>query len=262
VGPLGNGAPFAEGERWSVGDDYADLTFENRLSVHIDWANGTATVAVSTAFLRSEPSFVARLGLETPVATLLAWRGYAVVHAGAVVGAAGAVVLRGPSGAGKSTLVAAAHRAGLEVLGDETILVAREDPDELVAAVRDPLLSPEMYEALGYNGAGSAGSGEKRRLDLFASSTPHKRKARRRAVVLLGPFEGQAARLEALSPERFLDEFKRGAIPQERWGGTPPTIAEHWSRRAAYRLFGARDLHGAVRLLSDLCANPDSGDSQ
>ena len=44
--------------------------------------------------------------------------------------------LIGESGAGKSTLVAAAYRAGLDVLGDETVLVARDDPDDLLAAVR------------------------------------------------------------------------------------------------------------------------------
>lgn len=209
---------------------------------------------VSAGLLARDPALISRLALETPAGAILARRGYAVLHAGAVVGPAGAVVIRGAPGAGKSTLVAAAHRAGLGVLGDETILAAREDPDELLAGVRDLTLLPDATELLGLETApatGVEGRGAKRRVDLFPTSSPVDRGARRIASVLLGPRDGMG-RLEALTPGQFLDGFRAGEIPQERWSGTPEHIAAHWSRSGAFRLSGAADLDAAVALLAEL----------
>lgn len=47
-----------------------------------------------------------------------------LVHAGAVVGADGAVLLVGPGGSGKSTLALASLAAGLGYLGDDYVLIA------------------------------------------------------------------------------------------------------------------------------------------
>jgi hypothetical protein len=194
--------------------------------------------------------------LETPAAVLLARRAYAVVHAGAVTGPRGGVVIRGAPGAGKSTLVAAAHRAGLGVMGDETVLVAREYPDELLAAVRDVTLLPDSARLLALKDrlepAGNARE-EKLRLDLFPASRPDQRWARRVATVVLGSREGRP-RLERLEPESFLTEFERGQIPQEHWSGTPDSIAKYWAGRGAYRLAGTADLDGAVALLAEMVA--------
>src|SRR5579862_3879679 len=139
----------AGAEHWVVEADRADLTLGNVLEAKIDCARACAGARLATSLLEAEPSLAARLVLETPVGAILARRGYGVVHAGAVVGSRGAVVVRGAPGAGKSTLVAAAHQAGFGVLADEAILVDRRDPDELLAGVRDVMLLPDAARMLG-----------------------------------------------------------------------------------------------------------------
>jgi len=244
---------------WTMGENGAELSLGDSLHARMDWALGHVEGRVAASLVAGEPSLVARLLLETPAGALLARRGYAVVHGGAVTGAGGAVVIRGGPGAGKSTLVAAAHRSGLAVLGDDAVLVARSDPDEILAGVREVTLLPDAAQLLGVGGVAGAtvaGAERKHRLDLFPSSAPRVRSARRLATVLLGSRNGGPARLEPLAPEAFLDEFRHGEIPQERWSGTPPHIAAHWSRSGAYRLSGAADLAGAVRILAELVSRP------
>ena len=53
-------------------------------------------------------------------------------------------------------LVAAAHQSGLGVLGDESVLAARSDPDELISGVRDITLLPEARGILGVDDADDA----------------------------------------------------------------------------------------------------------
>lgn len=255
------GARSAEplGERWTVGTDEVELAMGTELHARVDLAGGRLAARVSAQWVEHHPSLVARLLLETPAAALLARRGYGVLHAGAVVGPRGAVVIRGPAGAGKSTLIAAAYHAGLGVLGDETVLAARSDPDDLLAAVRDLTLLPDATSLLGLERAVTPADhhGElKHRIDLFSGSTPALRRGRRVATVLLGPRNAGPARLEPLAPEEFLRAFHEGAIPQESWSGTPPGIAAAWARRGAYRLTGAEDLPGAVELLTALVTVP------
>jgi hypothetical protein len=252
--------PFCDAgdEQWVIGTDDVELSLRDLLRARIECASGRLAARVASGLVAAQPTLVARLLLEAPAGAMLARRSYGVVHAGAVVGPAGAVVIRGAPGAGKSTLVAAAHQGGLGVLADEAILVARRDPDQLLAAVRNVSLLPDATRLLGLEETvvrtGSGGRA-KERLDLFDTSTPAARRARRVASVVLGPRDGPA-RLEPLAPAVFLDEFGRGAIVQERWWGTPAHIAEHWSRHGAYRLSGAGDLGNAVGLLRDLTAAP------
>ena len=260
VAPGGDGVPSSElAERWGIGTGDAELSLGDHLWARIDCVGACLAGRVSAGLVAQQPSLVARLLLETPAALLLARRGYGVVHAGAIAGPAGAVVIRGAAGAGKSTLVAAAHRSGLGVLGDETVLVARSDPDDLLSAVRDVTLLPDATRLLGLEDVvtlARTGTENKHRLDLSSSSTPAARRARRVATVLLGPRNGGPARLEPLAPETFLEQFRHGEIPQERWSATPAHIAVHWSRSGAYRLSGAADLAGAVELLASLVALP------
>jgi hypothetical protein len=249
-------SPAAPGpERWVIDADDAELFLGDELSARIECRRGRMTARVSARLVEEEPRLVTRLLLETPAGALLARRGYAVLHAGAVAGPGGAVVIRGAPGAGKSTLVAAAHQAGLRVLGDEAILVSRSDPDDILAAVRDLTLLPEATRLLGLL-AGPRVGDPKHRVDLFDSSTPALRRARRVASLVLGDRLPGPARLEPLAPEEFLREFRYGEIPQERWSGTPDHIAAHWSEHGAYRLSGAVDLAGAVEQLMDLVASP------
>jgi hypothetical protein len=210
----------------------------------------------SPSSLRSSlRSFLARTLLEAPAAVLLARRGWRALHAGAVRGTKGAVVVRGDAGAGKSTLVAAAHLAGLEVLGDESLLVSRADPDELASSVRELTLcedSAALLDLISRTEAAFSGGEAKRRVDLFAFSRPEARAAHRVATLLLGPRAPGPARLVPLAPADFLEEFARGAIPQEAVDGGAETIARAWAEAGGLRLDGASDLQGAVALLKNL----------
>ena len=247
--------PAALEERWDIGTDVVELSLGDHLYARIDGGSGCLVGRVSGGLVSEQPSLVARLLLETPAAVLLARRGYGVLHAGAVAGPGGAVVIRGGAGAGKSTMVAAALQSGFQVLGDETVLVSRSDPDDLISAVRDVTLLPDATRLLGLEDSVTmvrSGGEDKDRLDLFPSSCPAVRRARRVATVLLGSRDDGPARLDRLTPETFLREFLDGEIPQERWSGTPEHIAAHWSRTGAYRLSGAADLAGAVQLLTHL----------
>ena len=111
--------------RWDVSDDETRLLAPGiEMTVRPRERCASATVARSLVGLR--PALVARLLLEAPV-TAMKMVGMQVLHAGAVVGPAGAAVLRGRAGAGKSTLVAACRaprRPG--VLGDESLLRRRD----------------------------------------------------------------------------------------------------------------------------------------
>jgi hypothetical protein len=60
-----------------------------------------------------------------PIARAHAMQGEAVIHAAAIAGTHGAILLLGESGAGKSTAAHHATRAGARVLGDDGCVVAR-----------------------------------------------------------------------------------------------------------------------------------------
>jgi hypothetical protein len=277
---------FEEAQRWTHEASQFRCEVPGTLSVTIDFVTARVaarlapslftSLALFSSFSRSSPlpllpskkssssslplslpppllSFLARTLLEAPAAVLLGRRGWQVLHAGAVVGPRGAAVLRGPSGAGKSTLVAAAHRSGLGVLGDESLFVSRRDPDALSASVRDLALREDSARLLGiFETTEPAFTGRelKRRVDLFNGGAPRDRSARRAATVLLGAREPRPARLEPLRGEAFRRAFAEGGIPQEL-PGDPGEIARAWSSDG-FLLAGAADLDGAVRLLRDL----------
>lgn len=250
--------PFPERDlAWEHGDDEFVASVAGLLVVRIDLTNGRVDAKVAGGLLDEASSFAARTLLEAPSAVLLARRGFTVLHAGAVGGPRGAIVLRGAAGAGKSTLVAAAWRAGMHVLADESLLVSREDFGQLAASVRDLTLLPDAERLLGLDGVAErafAGGEAKRRIDLFRDSTPEKRVARRVATLLLGPRSPGPARLVPLGREEFRTAFRDGEIPQERDGGNPDVVAEAWAEEGSWRLDGAEDLAGAVSILRRLAA--------
>lgn len=243
--------------RWTHREEEYVAVVPGLVLLRVDLANARAEARVSRALVEKAPAFVARLLLESPVAVLLARRGFTVLHAGAVVGPGGAVVVRGGAGAGKSTLVAAAWRAGFGVLADESLLVGRDDADRLASSVRDLTLLPDATRLLGLDDATEeafTGGEEKRRVDLFRLSTPERRAAARVATLLLGPRRPGPARLVPLGHEEFRAAFRDGEIPQERRGGDPDSVARAWASRASWRLDGAEDLAGAVEILGRLAA--------
>jgi hypothetical protein len=255
---------FERSIRWTHEPDDYRCEIPGLLSVRIDIAHARVEASAPIHLLRNPrslspssssffSSLFSRYLLEAPAAVLLGRRAWQVLHAGAVVGPKGAVVIRGGSGAGKSTLVAAAFRDGLSVLADETLLAAREDPDDLAAAVRDITLLPDAARLLGLSESTSrafSGGEEKRRVDLFAASQPPDRRARRVATVLLGPRTPGPARLLRLAPAAFLAEFRRGEISEERPSGNPDVIARAWGE--GFQLDGAEDLCGATQVLRSL----------
>jgi hypothetical protein len=263
-GVAGLAYSFEEGQRWTHESHEFRCEVPGALDVRIDFASArvAARLGLSFSLLLSKRSsllssslfsFLARTLLEAPTAVLLGRRGWQVLHAGAVVGPRGAAVVRGPSGAGKSTLVAAAHRAGLGVLGDESLFVSRRDPDALAASVRDLALREDSARLLGiFDATEPAYTGRevKRRVDLFNGSFPRDRRARRAATVLLGPREPGPARLAPLSGAAFLDAFRAGGIPQEQ-PGDPDAVARAW-QIGGWLLSGASDLDGAVQLVKEL----------
>lgn len=253
---------FEEKQRWMHEASEFRCEAPGALSLTIDFARASVQARIAPAlslFLSRKSlsslspvlsSFLARTLLEAPAAVLLGRRGWQVLHAGAVVGPRGAAVLRGPSGAGKSTLVAAAHRAGLGVLGDESVFVSRSDPDALAASVRDLALREDSARLLGiFDATEPAYTGRevKRRVALFDGSEPRDRRARRAATVLLGPREPGPARVAPLTGAAFLEAFRAGGIPQEQ-PGDPGGVARAW-QSGGWLLSGAADLDGAVQLV-------------
>lgn len=240
--------------RWEVSDDETRLRGPGiEMTVRPRERRAWATVARS--LLGLGPALGRRLLLEAPV-TAMKMVGMQLLHAGAVVGPAGAAVVRGAAGAGKSTLVAACRAAGLGFLGDESLLVDRDDADRLEATLRDLVLTPESARLLGLTAASVpafSGGEWKRRVPLREPLAPADRLARRVATVLLGPREPGPARLVPVSGAAFLEAFAAGEIPQERmYRGEPATIARAWDGRGTYLLTGAIDLPGAVDRIRDL----------
>ena len=255
--PRRNAAIFAFEQRLRWAHEPAEFRCEvpGVLEVIIGIARARVDARIAASLSSSLASFLARTLLEAPAAVLLARRGWRALHAGAVKGPKGAVVVRGGSGAGKSTLVAAAHAAGLDVLGDESLLVSRADPDDLASSVRDLTLredSAALLELLPQTESAFSGGEEKRRVDLFAFSRPEARAAHRTSTLLLGPRVPGPARLVPLSPPQFLEEFAKGEIPQEHVDGGAGDIARAWADSGGIRLDGASDLQGAVALLKAL----------
>lgn len=239
---------------WTLSDEETRLVAPG-IAMTVRPRERRASATVARSLVTARPGAVTRLLLEAPVTAMKMVR-MQLLHAGAVVGPEGAVVVRGPAGAGKSTLVGACRAAGLGFLGDESLLVDRDDSDRLEATLRDLVLTPESARLLGLSAASVpafSGGERKRRVPLPGPLAPADRLASRVATVLLGPREPGPARLVPLSGARFTEAFAEGEIPQERmYGADPAAIARAWAGRETYLLTGAADLEGAVDQIRDL----------
>ncbi|MGF1501927.1 MAG: hypothetical protein ACFBSD_08920 [Paracoccaceae bacterium] len=102
-------------------------------------------------------------------------KGALVLHAGAVAGPAGAVLLLGDRGAGKSTLAVAVEQRGAEVLSDDVVALWPLDGGRLVhAGPREAKLCRDAAIRLGRNdGAAVGGDVEKRYAALAATAPTH-----------------------------------------------------------------------------------------
>ena len=210
---------------------------------------------VCRSLFDESPETVGRLLVEAPLATVRAGNGWQVVHAATLAGMGGAVIIRGAADSGKSTLAAAAWKAGIETLGDESILVRRPTHDEVTASVREVLLHPWTAETLGLSGVTELTRDGEPKLRVMMRPIPaSQRSAIHAATVLLGATDRPSgARMVPLEPKEFSAGFQAGEIPQERWYGSLGPLVRDWARRPAYRLDGAVDLEGALALLGRLC---------
>ncbi len=245
---------------WKRRRDGWELALGDLLRARIDVTAARVEARVSRALLSRDPALAARYLFEAPATALLSRRKWQILHAAAIVGPRGTIVIRGGPGAGKSTLAAALAGEGLSVLADESLLVAREDPEELAAGVRDLTLLPDGAELLGLfdrTEPAFTGGEAKRRVDLWTGTSPVARHARLAAAVLLGDRDRTPAALVSLPAEAFAAAFRDGEIPQERDGADPDVLARAWGARGGFRLDGARDLAGALRRLETIARSSE-----
>ena len=238
---------------WRTRDEGFELDVGSALRGALRFDRREATLTLTGGLLDQAPSFVMRTALEAPAAAFLARGAFVALHAAAVSGPRGAVVLRGSAGTGKSTLAAAAAARGLQVLGDESVLVARDDADAIVASVREVAIRADAASLVGLRESKFLTSGESQRkiwVALPAMHRPEDRIARRVATWILGPRDTRPARLLPLSREAFAEAFRNATTPEELVGGAAVDhIMTRWSLRPVWRLEGATDLAGAIECL-------------
>ena len=120
-----------------IGQVAVDVAFSQRLLVE-----RPASSAISTETL---DHFLA----DQVLPRILAHEGRLVLHAGAIKRSGSAIVFLGQSGRGKSTLVASLDQAGFTLIGDDALIVSREDQAFCIRAVYPSLrLLPDSLEAL------------------------------------------------------------------------------------------------------------------
>jgi hypothetical protein len=99
--------------------DWPELRFElDGAATEVDPARMRATVAAGTPLAEVVHPTLARLGWQLALS-----RGRDALHAGALLGAAGAWGVVGTKEAGKSTLLGACARAGLDVMSDDALFL-------------------------------------------------------------------------------------------------------------------------------------------
>lgn len=130
------GAPTtvtAHADFWHIGPDR--LVVRTRAGMTATSAEDALVVVGGGPGMAREFRFAALLGLTH----LLAPHDRHLLHGGAVLLDAGALVVLGGTGTGKSTMAYAAHRLGWPVLADDAVLVRRAGNDVVTAGVPRPM---------------------------------------------------------------------------------------------------------------------------
>jgi len=235
---------------WHAREDGFELEAGSALRGILQWDRRQATITLTRGLLAQAAAFVARTALEAPAAAFLARGAFVAIHAASVCGRRGALILRGASGAGKSTLAAAAASQGLHVLGDESVLVARDDADAITASVREVAVRTDVAFLVGLRKSKNFTldeSNEKIRIALPVLHRPDDRTAKRVTTWILGRRDGGPARLLPMTRQAFVQAFREGATPEEEVGGEAvEQVMERWAEGPVWRLEGAADLHGAI----------------
>lgn len=120
-----------------IGQVAVDVSFSQHLLVERP-VSSTISIATLDHFL-----------VDQVLPRILAHEGRLVLHAGAVRCDDRAIVVLGQSGRGKSTLVASLDQAGFELIGDDALIISKEDQAFRARAVYPSLrLFPDSLEAL------------------------------------------------------------------------------------------------------------------
>lgn len=166
---------------WGIERDVSIVLAKGGISEHRIWSDELGLLEVSVISSTDSPwfrlrqvgqvavdvSFSQRLLVERPVSSsiprvtldhflidqvlprILAHEGQLVLHAGAVRYDNRAIVLLGQSGRGKSTLSASLDLAGFELIGDDALIISKEDRVFRTRAVYPSLrLLPDSLDAL------------------------------------------------------------------------------------------------------------------
>ena len=154
--------------------------------------------------LDAAPSFAARILLEAPVGRPpVAARIHGPPRRGGRRSARAPSSCAAPPVRGSRRSTAAAWRAGLGVLADESLLVSRDDADQLAASVRDLTLLPDAERAPRprrcHGGRLHGRRGEAAGRPLPRLDARRRAVARRAATLLLGP---RIARARSPRPAR------------------------------------------------------------
>jgi hypothetical protein len=111
--------------RSSVSDsNQFTVTFPGIVTFSISFAQKEIGILPAGDFITGET--IEHLLADQVLPRILAHEEQLVLHAGAVLTPAGAILLVGLSGSGKSTLAASLHEAGCPLLGDDAILIFDE----------------------------------------------------------------------------------------------------------------------------------------
>jgi hypothetical protein len=235
--------------------DYGAMTI-------FDAASRTAVYATLDAL--EVPSYERAAPLRAALHWSLSEPSRHLVHAGAVGGAEGGVLVAGRSGSGKSTLTLSCVEAGLGYLGDDYVLIdltgeptahAVHSTAKLAegAMARLPAFASAVLVRDGWDADKVVLDLHRHRPGSLARSTPV------RAVVLPRVAGGPHARvraasaaegLRAVAPSTVLQHFGRGAAGMV-------TVAELMRRLPVYVIELGQDMAGAVDAVARLARGLD-----
>lgn len=136
------------------------------------------------------------------------------VHAAAIAGPAGCIVLPGPSGAGKSTLAAAAMQAGLTLLSDEAACFTTPVGTVLPHA-RPIKLSLPSRRLLGVSGPADPDVEIALAPEAFGEAAAPMSSHRCVGIVLPRRQTGRPAVLEPISPSAALSALSLSRLPAD-----------------------------------------------
>lgn len=199
------------------------------------------------------------------IAHLLAHQRRYVLHAAAMAGERGALLVFGRSGAGKSTTAMAALRAGWQVMGDDAVVLVPGAEEVEVMGIARPMAVPgDVFDAVGQFGpmAGDVRS----RVEL----APHRLSSAAkplRAIVISDHAAVGRATIERVAPSDVIGEVLSAFTPARNAGLLRAFFphAATLSRMPAWRLRHSCDprarLDEAAELLADVHASAPSDHS-